>query len=69
MKDITEEEQHKSLNDFMSEEGYEVKILKGPCDKSHDEAIEHFKKEGYEIFPHVMPTDHEECSIFMRKKK
>lgn len=69
MNYITEEELHKALIDFMYEEGYEVKTLNGPCYKSHGEAIEHFKKEVYEIFPQVMTADHKECSIIMRKKK
>ena len=69
MKDITEDQLHKSLNDFMSDSAYEVKILRGPCEKNHNEAIELLKKQGYEIFPEVMTTDHIECSIFMRKRK
>lgn len=69
MRDITEEQLHKSLADFMSDPNYEVKILKGPCKKDHKEAIEHFVKEGFEVFPSVMTTDHKECSIFLRKKK
>lgn len=69
MKDITEEQLHKSLFEFMSDPSYEVKILKGACEKDHKEAIDLFVKDGFEVFPNVMTTDHKECSIFLRKKK
>jgi hypothetical protein len=69
MKDITEGQLHKSLYDFMSDSKFEVKILNGPCDKDHAEVIEHFKQQGFEVFPYVMTTDHKECSIFLRKSK
>lgn len=69
MKDITEDQLHKSLADFMADNDYELKILRGPCEKDHSEVIKDFKEKGYEVFPQAMTTDHKECSIFMRKKK
>jgi len=69
MKDVTEDQLHKSLADFMSDKDYEVKILSGPCDKDNSEVIKRFKDVGFEIFPQFMITDHKECSIFMRKRK
>lgn len=69
MEDITEDQLHKSLAEFMSDKDYEVKILKGPCDKDNAEVLKHFKEEGFEVFPQVMTTDNKVCTIIMRKRK
>lgn len=64
-----EDELHSRLKNFLDTARYEVKTIVGPCNKNHDEVMEHYKSQGFEVFPEVLTTDHKDCRILIRRKK
>lgn len=69
MTTLLDDEVNTLLLDFMDNDNYDIKFLRGPVEKDQTHAVETLKSLGFEVFPHVVTTNKNELTIYYRKRR